>query len=120
MPYSPYPQPPTSTMLSLSSDAVLQLQIEQTKSLGRIEANQEMQGQRIDRLEVKFDKHVEDCRRPRRRLISTESLKENWTAFLLAFQLVVFIALQMLGQPDKAQQVWATSPAFQRGAKDAD
>jgi hypothetical protein len=117
---------------SAGSDVLLESQLEQIRALGRIEAKVEpipdmrnrIEGNtvRIARLETKLDDHIQSCQpaQPRRKFISMESLKENWTVFLLAFQLGVFLLLQMLGQPDKAQQVWATSPAFQRGERGAD
>ncbi len=130
--WNPYQPPQNWGQQSNTSDVLLTSQLEQIKSLGRIEEAvrpiPEMRDRieantvRITRLEDKLDTHIENCQ-PRgksRRLLSIEALKENWTVVLLAVQVAVFAVLQMVGQPDKAQQVWSSSPAFRNGGKEQD
>ena len=124
---------------SNSSDVLLESQLEQIRSLGRIESKVEpipemrnrIEGntQRITRvedklqgLEGKLDLHLETCtpRAGRRKLLSADALKENWTVVLLVVQLTAFLALQLVGQPDKAQRVWGSSPSFRHGEKEQD
>lgn len=122
--WNPYPPQMTWHPPSHSSDVMLQSQMEQMRSLGRIEEavrpipemRERIEGNtvRITRLEDKLDGHIQTCQPPRqrRKVVSFDALKENWTVVLLVVQLVVYLSLQMVGQPDKAEQAWASSPAF--------
>lgn len=111
--YSPYPPQMTWGPQSPNSDVLLESQLEQIRSLGRIEAKVEpipaMQEQvqsntlRIVRLEDKLDSHIQDCRRPRRSAI--EVSKELWPLILLAAQMLFIGFLHLIGQPKAADQI---------------
>lgn len=121
-----YPHPMTWAPPSQNSDVMLQSQMEQIRSLGRIEEavrpipemRDRIEGNtvRITRLEDKLDGHIQTCQpaRQRRTVVSFDALKENWTVVILAVQVVVFAVLQLMGQTDRAQQVWGSSNAFQQ------
>lgn len=123
------PQPNWQPQLQ-SSEVLLASQLEQIRLLGGIseavrpipEMRDRIEGNtvRITRLEDKLDSHIVNCQGSApRRLIPNglNTLKENWPVVLLMVQLLVFLALQLMGQPDKAQQVWGTSPAFRNGER---
>lgn len=124
--WNPYPPQMTWHPPSHSSDVMLQSQMEQMRSLGRIEEavrpipemRERIEGNtvRITRLEDKLDTHIESCQPVRvRGRWSFEALKKDWTVPFLAVQVVLYLLMMAAGEPDKAQQVWGSSPAFQKG-----
>lgn len=108
---------------SPNSEVPIAYRMEQMKLLGRIEEavrpipemRDDIQDLRVDlaRQATKLDDHIQSCQ-PRRKVVSLDALKENWTVVLLVTQVVVFLALQMTGNTDKAQQVLGSSPAFRK------
>lgn len=117
-PYHPYPQ--TWQPPSLNSDVLLESQLDQIRSLGRIEAKVENLQDRQGTLETKLDDHIQDCRKPRRKFVSVDGLKETWPLWVLAAQLTCGGLLLLSGHPDKASSVWAQSPAFREQGKSQD
>ncbi len=99
---------------------MLESQLELIASNSRIETNQQRDSERLTRLEIKVDNHIEDCRQPKRSIFSAEALKEKWTLWVLLLQVGWTAVLMIAGQPDKAEKVWASSPAFRQQERPQD
>lgn len=97
---------------------ILRELFEQTGMLHEIKATVEHVGETVN--QHGLDIAELKARPGRRNPFSVEALKENWTIWALIVQLGWTAVLMMSGQPDKAERVWASSPAFRQQEKSPD